>query len=129
MDEKQSKILQALMSNFTIQDAAKSLGISPNTIYIALRDENFAQAYKEARHKAVEHSITMLSRASSLAVTRLIETMENPQEKSSVRVNAAKSILEFAFRGYETEQLVERVEKLEKAIDAQDRSYRDDTDE
>ncbi len=129
MDEKQSKILQALMSNFTIQDAAKSLGISPNTIYIALRDETFAQAYKEARHKAVEHSITMLSRASSLAVTRLIETMENPQEKSSVRLSAAKSILEFAFRGYETEQLVERVERLEKAIDEQFKGNSDDQDD
>ncbi len=126
MDEKQSKILQALMSNFTIQDAAKSLGISPNTIYITLRDETFAQAYKEARHKAVEHSITILSRASSLAVTRLIETMGNSEEKSSVRLSAAKSILEFAFRGYETEQLVYRVERLEEALKEQIKGNVDD---
>ncbi len=128
MDEKQSKILQSLMSNFTIQDAAKSLGISPNTIYIALRDETFAQAYKEARHKAVEHSITMLSRASSLAVSTLVQIVEDTQQKSSVRVNAAKSILEFSFRGYETEQLVERVEKLEKAIAEQSRGNDDQDD-
>ncbi len=126
MDEKQSKILQALMSNFTIQDAAKALEISPNTIYIALRDETFAQAYKEARHKAVEHSITMLSRASSLAVTKLVEIVENPQEKSSVRVSAAKTILEFSFKGYEWEKITERIEALEKAVEEQNRGATDD---
>ncbi len=129
MDEKQSKILQALMSNFTIQDAAKSLSISPNTIYIALRDETFAQSYKEARHKAVEHSITMLSCASSLAVTKLVEIVENPQEKSSVRVNAAKTILEFSFKGYEWEKITERIDALEKAIEQDNRGNLDNQDD
>ncbi len=126
MDERYDKILSALMNTFTVREAAAKLGCSEGTVYGALRDPAFQKMYKEARHKSVEHSITMLSRASSLAVTRLIETMENPQEKSSVRLSAAKSILEFAFRGYETEQLVERVERLEKALDEQFKGNSDD---
>ncbi len=128
MDERYDKILSALMNTFTVREAAVKLGCSEGTVYGALRDPAFQKMYKEARHKSVEHSITILSRASSLAVTRLIETMENPQEKSSVRLSAAKSILEFAFRGYETEQLVERVERLEKALDEQFKGNSDDQD-
>ncbi len=126
MDEKQQKMLIALMGSFTIKEAADKLGVSIGTVYNAFKDENFAQAYKEARHKAVEHSITMLSRSSSLAVTKLVEIVESPQEKSSVRLNAAKTILEFSFKGYELEKITERIDALEKAIEQDNRGNSDD---
>ena len=126
MDEKQQKILTALMSHFTIQEAARSLSISPNTIYLALKDEEFAKAYKEARNKSVEHSVTMLSKASSLAVSKLIEILQNKEEKSPVTINAARTVLEFAYKRYDVEQLVYRVEELEKAIKNKGKEEDDD---
>ncbi len=129
MDERYDKILSALMNTFTVREAATKLGCSEGTVYGALRDPAFQKMYKEARHKSVEHSITILSRASSLAVTRLVETVENPDEKSSVRLSAAKTILEFSFKGYELEKISERIDALEEAIEQDNRGNSDNQDD
>lgn len=113
---KQSKALIALLSEPTVEAAAKKSGVSERAIYNWLAEPGFSEAYRVARREAVSQAIANIQRASSEAVKVLEEVMKNTAEKGTTRVSAAKTIIETAFKAIELEDLTQRIEALEAQV-------------
>lgn len=111
MAKNTEKALAALLSTSTIRDAATKSGLSEETIYRYLRDQDFRNEYRSARRQTVESAIAQMQSAASEAVDRLKELQycENP----AVAARCAQIIYENAVKGMETTDILERLEKIE----------------
>ena len=115
---KEDLALAALISEPTLGEAAKKVGISEVTLWRWMQDPEFQDKYRTARRQAVSQSITQLQKISSEAVKTLREVMNNIETPPASRVTAAKAVLELAIKAVEVEDLAGRVEALEKAAEA-----------
>lgn len=114
MNIKQEAAIAALMSSPSIEEAAKSVGIGKQTLWRWLQDEEFKKAFKQAKRDAVSQSIAQLQASTSKAVKTLTDVMDDAESPASSKIQAAKTVLEFAYKGIELEDLEERIEELER---------------
>jgi len=110
---KQEILICALLTEPTVEKAAKKTGIATTTAFRWLQESNFQEQYKEARRKTVSQAISQIQQASSKAVQTLRDVMEDTAAPPASRVNAAKATLELAFKTIEIEDLAQRIGKLE----------------
>src|SRR6202011_3489818 len=97
-----------------IEEAAKSVGISSNTLLNWMKVPEFETAYRDARRKAFGQSIARLQQGTSAAATTLLKTMIDPLTPASVRVRAAEAIFNHAAKAIEIEDIEARVSELER---------------
>ena len=116
---KQNRVITALLTSPSITEAAQISGIPERTIFHWLNEAGFKAAYQAAKREAFNQSLARLQQASSGAVTVLASVMIDPHERGSIRVSAAKIILEFAIKSVEIEDLQTRLEVLESLIGGQ----------
>lgn len=109
----------ALLTEPTLQDAAKSTGVNRSTLYKWLQEPDFQAAYRDARRQAVHRATVRLQEISSEAVEVLREVMGDKAQQGAARVGAARLVLDFAARMTETEDLERRVEERLAAIEGQ----------
>lgn len=76
-----------------------------------LTHADFAREYREARHRAYQHGLSLAVRYVPHAIQVLAQTMADPKMPSSSRVAAATSVLKFA-AGLEMDDLVSELEDL-----------------
>ncbi|MCL2071597.1 MAG: phBC6A51 family helix-turn-helix protein [Oscillospiraceae bacterium] len=114
---KQSQAVSALISCPTVKQAAAECGISERTIYRWLEKPDFVAALDKARQQ-VSKRITkaVISRAERAAKV-LDEVMSDVEMPPPSRVSAAKCLLDTAFKAIETEEILKRIEALEKEDD------------
>ena len=117
---KQEAAIVGLLTAPTMEEAARSAGISGPTLWRWLQDPAFQAEYRKARRQAVEHATAQLQQLSSAAATALREVVEDTQAPHSARVAAARVIFEMAQRGVEIEDLAERIAALEQKTTGQD---------
>lgn len=115
-ERKKELALSALMTETTLQKAAKIAGVSEVTLWRWLKEKDFSEAYRELKREAVSQAVTRLQQISCKAVETLKEVMENEESPASVRVNAAKSILEMAVKAVELDDITKRLEELEAIV-------------
>lgn len=120
LERKQDEAIAALLTQRTIEDAAKSISVSPNTLLRWLKDPDFDKAYREARRAAFRQSVARLQQASSTAVTALLKVLVDPATPASARVRAADVILDHSAKAIELEDIEARVSELERAAEAND---------
>ncbi len=89
------KALAALLNTASVRDAATTSGLSEETIYRYLRDEDFKSEYQQAQRQVVENAIAGLQQAANEAVETLRRnlTCDNPQAE----IRAAQLILDNVF--------------------------------
>ena len=116
LPKKQEQAIIALISHRTIEEASRASGIGKTTIFKWLQDDAFQAAYREARGKVIRQAIAQAQSACSEAIKALREIMNNTESPASTRVSAAKAILETSIKAMETEDLIERVNRLEEKI-------------
>jgi hypothetical protein len=118
---KKEEAIVALLSHRNIEEAAKAIGIAPNTLLNWQKVPEFQVAYREARRAAFAQSIARLQQASGVAVSVLVKTMVDPSAPHSTRVRAADSVLDHARKAIEIEDIEVRVSALEEATKDQNR--------
>src|ERR1044071_3708787 len=91
---QQEAAIVGLLTQSTIEEAAKSAGISTVTLWRWLQDSGFQNEYRRARRQAMGQAAAQLQQASSAAVGALREIVEDDKAPSSSRVIAARVILE-----------------------------------
>jgi len=117
MERKQEIAITALLTAPTIQEAAKISGVGEVTLWRWLQIPEFEKAYKEAKKLAVSQAIARLQQITGEAVETLRRIMNDSESPASVRVAAAKTIIEQAIKSVELEDLVQRVDELEKIVE------------
>lgn len=94
--------------------AAQAAGVGEKTIHRWLKRPDFASALREAQANAVGNALGRLRSTTGEAVETLRHLAVGANSES-VRLGAARSILDFALRATELEDLAERIEHLEQA--------------
>ena len=116
---KQAKALAALLNNPTVREAAKEAKLSEPTLYRYLRDSAFSERVREARRGLMDNLQTRLQAKAEGAAKILSDIAEDTEKPASVRVAAARIIIESALKVHEQTELIERLNALEQAQAAQ----------
>src|SRR5215831_5264512 len=113
LSRKQEALISALLTAPTLADAAQTAGIGEVTAWRWLKEPTFQTAYRDARRAVVQQAITQVQQATGEAVEVLRTVMHDPETPASVKVGAAKTILEIAVKAVELEDLEARITALE----------------
>jgi hypothetical protein len=108
------KAIAALLSAPTLAQAAKKAGLSKATLYRWMQEPDFKAALRAARRGVVDATIGRLQAVTTEAVTALHKALTCTTP--TVRVSAARAILEFSFRSVELMDLEERLSALEQRV-------------
>lgn len=100
-----------------IEEAARAIGVAPNTLLKWMKDREFAAAYRKARSAVVTQSIARLQRSTGAAVATLQKLMVDPNSPASTKGQAAKAILLLAIKGVELDDFEARLDDLERAAE------------
>jgi transposase-like protein len=114
---KKEEAIAALLTQRNLDEAAKSIGIAPNTLLKWMKQPEFEAAYREARRAAFRQSIARLQQASGAAVSTLLKIMVDTSAPHSTRVRAADSVLDHSAKAIEIEDIEARVSELERAAE------------
>jgi transposase-like protein len=114
-DQKMEQAITALLSHRSIEDAAREVGISPNTLVRWMREPEFQAACLEARRTVFSHAIGRLQDAAGAAATTVLKIMLDPNAPAATRLRAAEVVLAQAAEAGEAEDFEERLAKLERA--------------
>ena len=116
---KQEVFIAYLLTEPNIRDAAKKAGIGEATGWRWLQNPDFQKQYQEARRMAVSQAIARLQQASTQAVATLQAIMQDEEAPAASRVTAARTVLDTSLKAIELEDLAQRIEKLEQAVQEQ----------
>lgn len=110
-------LIAALTTGATIKEAAKAAKVSERTAYRRLEDAAFKAQLAAARDLLIGETVGRLVAATSSAVDTHQELLAD--ERSTVRLGAARSIIDQALRIREASELAERVTRLEQELNVQ----------
>lgn len=110
---KMESAIASLLTAPTIAEAAHAVGVSEQTLWRWLQQDEFNDRYREAKRMAVAQAVARLQQATTQAVSTLEDVMSSDESPTSSRVAAAKTVLEMAFRAVEIEDMATRIEELE----------------
>ena len=114
LSRKKDQAVAALLSESTIDAAAKVVGINERTLRNWLKLPQFQSAYRAARRQVVEAAVGRLQQASSEAVATLERNLTCDQ--ASVEVRAAVAILDQSIKAVEILDMEERLAELEQQV-------------
>jgi transposase-like protein len=118
LGRKREAAILALLSARSVEDAAHAADIPPRTLYRWLKQPEFANAYRKARHETFAQSTARICQMASAAVTTLGKIMVDSALPAASRVRAADSILSHAVRAMEIEDIDARLAELERRTHA-----------
>ena len=117
MTPKQQKALLALLTNPTKEKAAAAAGITSKTQRGYLADPEFQAEYRKAFAGMVEDATRQAQQAIAPALSTLREVVEDSGEGSQFRISAARSILEYSLKLTEQNDILAKLQELEKAVE------------
>jgi phage terminase small subunit len=109
----EAAFVAAIVTGGTVEAAAQTAGIGERTAYTWLARPEIRQQISEARGQLVEQACGRLADAATAAADALCGLLAAKSE--SVRLSAARALLELAFRARETLDHEERLTALEEA--------------
>src|SRR5262245_58583735 len=115
---KKEEAIAALLTHRTLEEAARAVGVSTNTLLRWQQDPEFEKEFRQARRLAFGQCIARLQQASGAAVTVLLKVLADPTTPPSVRLRAADSVLDHAAKAIEIEDIEARVAILEQKLKA-----------
>ena len=112
---KKEEAIAALLTQRSVDEAAKSIGIAPKTLLRWLEVPELQDAYRGARRAAFRQSVARMQQAATAAVTTLLKMTVDASVPASTRVRAADSIHNHTRHAMEIEDIDVRVAALERA--------------
>ena len=108
-------LIAALAGGATVAEAAKTAGVSERTAFRRLQDPAFQERLREAREGTIRRAVAMLADMGTEAAATLRALLE-PTVPPTVRLGAARAVLELGARLRENEELARRVAELEAMV-------------
>jgi len=113
LNGKQIKAVEALIACDTLDEAAKTVGISRATMYRYLKEPAFESELNRAKRQLVNRAILRLQQSCGDATRALAEICRDKDAPASARVTASKAILDGALKAIELEDIESRIATLE----------------
>lgn len=113
---KQEKFLIALASSDSVEEASNKAGIHRNTAYKYLKDDSFKEAKKRLRRGTMDVVSGRIQHEALESIRILTELRDNPDVSDHTRLQASKELLDKAYKSFEIDDLVTRVEELEESM-------------
>jgi hypothetical protein len=117
LGRKKDEAIAALLSNRTVEDAARAAGIAPRTLWRWLRLAEFQAEFLQARRQAVSQAHARLQQSSGTAAAVLLKVMADPGTPAAVKVRAAACVLERSEQSLELDDILLRLQHLEEAAE------------
>lgn len=111
-----SRLVIALASGLTVQEAATSAGVSVRTAHRRLQDKHFRATVDEHRARMLSEATGKLSALLSQAIDTLADLLAS-DTPATVRHSACRTALEMSMRLTEQTDIVTRMAKIEEAIE------------
>ena len=111
---KREKYLVALLTSSTKTEAYKTAHISKATANRIEQDPGFIDQYNKVRRQAMTQASDKLQGLASKAVDTLATIMDSEQATPTERTRVAKIILDSAYQAQQTQDILERLDKLEQ---------------
>ena len=111
---KREKYLVALLTSSTKTEAYKTAHISKATANRIEQDPGFIAQYNKVRRQAMTQASDKLQGLASKAVDTLATIMDSEQATPTERTRVAKIILDGAYQAQQTQDILERLDKLEQ---------------
>ena len=115
---KNEEAIAALLTQRSLEDAAKTAGIGKQTLLRWLKLPEFQAAYREARRQAVQQAVARLQQATGAAAITVLKLMTDPNVPAAVKLRAAECVFAHAIKGIELEDIETRLTELERAAEA-----------
>jgi hypothetical protein len=109
-------LIVALASGCMVEDAARQVGVGETTIYRRLAEPEFRRHVDEARREMLTRAVGRLADAGTEAADTLRKLLIADSE--SVRLGAARSVLELGVKLRESMELEQRIAALEARQEA-----------
>jgi cytosine/adenosine deaminase-related metal-dependent hydrolase len=113
---KKEEAIAALLSQRSIEEAARVSGIGTTTLLRWLKRSDFKDEYLKARREAVEQAGARLQQATGAAGVTILKLMTDPNVPPGVRLRSAECVFDYAFKGIEAEDIGMRVAELEETV-------------
>ena len=104
----------AVLNKPTMQEACDDVGITTQTGYRWLKEEEFNREFQVVKRDFMRNVTTIIQKNNKIAVETIVEIMKNKRLPPTVRLQGAKTILEYGYKGLEIEDILERLDKLER---------------
>jgi hypothetical protein len=108
-------LVAALAGGAVALEAAEAAGVSERTVRRRLADAAFVDRVEAARVEVVDNAVARVS-ASALAAVDTLRALMTPDVSPSVRLGAAKAILEYGIRLRAESELSERLAAIEEHL-------------
>ena len=115
---KQEEAIAALLSQRSIEDAARVVGVAEKTLRRWMREPKFSAHYLQARREGVSQAVARLQQATGAATAVALKLMTDPNVPAAVRLRAAEFVFDRSSKGIEFEDIEARVAELERATEA-----------
>ncbi len=113
---KQRRAVEALVSTGSRREACRAAGIAPRTLYRWLKQSAFCEALGKAQEQALADLRSRLLALAGRAGDVLEASMR--ADDARLRLRAADTVLSRLLQVYEAVELTQRVEKLERIVEA-----------
>lgn len=114
---KKEDAIAALLTNRSVEEAARAINISTKTLLRWQKEPEFEAAYREAKRASYGQSVARMHHLASAAVSTLGRVMLDTATPAATRVRAADSILNHTAKAIELEDIESRVSELERAAE------------
>ena len=111
---KRDKYMVALLTSSTKAEAYKTAHISKATANRIEQEPGFIDQYNKVRRQAMTQASDKLQGLASKAVDTLATIMDSEQATPTERTRVAKIILDGAYQALQTQDILERLDKLEQ---------------
>ena len=125
LGRKKDDAIAALLSQRSIDEAARSINVTPRTLYRWMKEPQFEASYRQVRRTAFSQSIARLQQASSAAAATFLKLMVDPNAPAAVKLRAADLVFTHGAKAIEIEDIEVRVRELERAAETSKHSKRD----
>jgi transposase-like protein len=112
--QKMEQAIAALLSHRNIDEAAREVGVSVNTLSRWMKQPEFEAALREARRRVSERAIGRLQDAADVAAKTVLKLMLDSNVPPATRLRAAEVVLNRTVDAGETEGIDDRLAKLER---------------
>ena len=118
---KTEQVIAALLRGRTLKEAAAEVRMGYRTLKYWLASDWFRAEYNEAKKLLLDSTVNQLRTAGGEGVETLRDVARNRENPPAARATAARGLLEVLLRAVETQDLAERLERLETAMEKDDR--------